>query len=105
MLAARRQSTRFGETHKLLMEVDGETYVVWSNGRINDVISSIPEDEMQKLLDSPSGVICQIEQEFATLSITGRGTNSYGHVTVFCKFVVNYPTVLATRELVHETKP
>ena len=54
VLAARRQSTRFGETHKLLMEVDGETYVVWSNGRINDVIASIPEEEIQKLLDSLS---------------------------------------------------
>ena len=78
MLAARRQSTRFGETHKLLMEVDGEIYVVWRNGRINDVMRSIPEEEMQKLFDSPSGVICQIEKELATLSITARGQTRMG---------------------------
>ena len=56
------------------------------------------------MFDSPSGVICQIEKELATLSITARGTNSYGQTTVFCNFVVNYPTALATRKVVHETK-
>ena len=104
VLAARKQNTRFGETYKLLVEVDGETYVVWSNAKINGVIDSIPKEEMQKLLDTKSGIMCQTEKELATLSITGRGTNSYGLTKVFCKFVVNHPTALATREVVHEAK-
>ena len=102
--AARRQSTRFGETHKLLVEVDGEIHVVWSNAKINSVIDSIPEEKMKKMLDSPTGVICYIEKELATLSITGRGTNSYGHTTVFCKFIVKDQVDLPVREVVHESK-
>ena len=104
VLAARRQCTRFGETHRLLLEIDGEIHVVWSNAKINSIINSIPEEEMQRILDSKTGVICQTEEELGTLSITGRGTNSYGHITVFCKFVFNHPTDLPVKEVVHETE-
>ena len=41
---------------------------------------------MLKMLDNASGIIAIPEKELATLTITGRGTNSYGHTTVYCKF-------------------
>ena len=38
------------------------------------------------MFDTTSGIIAFPEQELATLAITGRGTNSYGHITVYCSF-------------------
>ena len=84
--AARKQSTRFGDSHKLLVEVDGEKHIVWSNKQINNALDSIPDEKMLKILDNASGIIAIPEKELATLTITGRGTNSYGHTTVYCKF-------------------
>ena len=84
--AARKQNTRYGVSHKLLVEVNGEMHVVWGNKKINSTIDSIPKEKFSKMLDTTSGIIAFPEQELATLAITGRGTNSYGHITVYCNF-------------------
>ena len=40
------------------------------------------------LLDSKSEIISASNNEIATLTITGRGRNRYGHITVYCKFEI-----------------
>jgi len=84
--AARKQTTRYGDSYKLLVEVNGENSVVWSNQRINTGINSISKEKLQELFDKESGIIAPVKNELASLTITGRGTNRYGHVTVYCSF-------------------
>ena len=74
----------------MLVEINGDVQVVWSNTRINQEISSIPEEKLQELLDSESGIIAFVEKELADLTITGRGTNQYGKVTVYCDFELKH---------------
>ena len=50
---------------------------------MNSAINSIPDKEMQKILDGKIRVICKYEKDLLTLSITVQGRNSYGHIIVF----------------------
>ena len=101
--AVRKQNTRYGDSHKLLVEVDGNKHVVWSNKKIDSTINSIPKEQMSKMLDITSGIIALPEQELATLTITGRGRNSYGHTTVYCTFDFKAKGILENR-IVSQTK-
>ena len=51
VLAAKRQTTRFGPSYKLLVEDGDSTFIVWSNKSIADVFEEKPEEELEKLVN------------------------------------------------------
>ena len=84
VIAARKQQTRFGEQYRMLIEVEDEKKLVWGNHFIKQVFDGLPDEQKEKLEDEDSGFLAIYEQPLAVLTITGRGTNSYGHTTVSC---------------------
>jgi hypothetical protein len=86
VVAAKKQATRFGDTFKLLLDVEGENKVVWSNKYIKQTIDSLPSGFVQEIENNGFLFVCN--KDLAKLTVTGRGTNHYGHVIVYCKFEV-----------------
>ena len=63
VLAARRQNTRYGKTHTLLLRYGIFEKIVWGNATINHALDSIPEERMSAMLDPKSGIVCQFDKK------------------------------------------
>ena len=85
IIAARKQQTRFGEQYKMAVVIgdDKNLYGV-TISYIKQVFESLTDEQREKLEDYDSGFLAIYEKPLAVLTITGRGTNSYGHTTVYC---------------------
>ena len=86
--AAKRVATRFGTSFKLLIE-DGEgVYTIWSN---RCVVDSLTRVEQNNLVNIDGDFISLDNQPLGVLAVTGKGTNQYGNVSVYCSFTLNSP--------------
>ena len=82
--AAKKQATRYGDSYKLLLNVEGENNVVWGNTYINQTIDSLPSELVQEITSKGFLFVCN--KPLAKLTVTGRGRNHHGHVIVYCTF-------------------
>ena len=83
---AKRLATRFGISYKLLIEGETGDYTTWCNkGLINDLSKLEEDDNVQK----DGGFLSLENQPLGMLEITGKGTNVYGKVTVYTRFMLN----------------
>ena len=83
---AKKQKTRFGTSYKLLVDVDGDNYIIWSNHYINTKIEQILGEQRVNITGD---FISSDSTSLGVLTITGRGVNQYNHITVYCKFTLN----------------
>ena len=86
--AARKQNTRFGLSHRLLVCIDGKQTLVWANSKINGILDAFREGSGDLALEEESDFLVMYDRPLASLTITGRGTNPYGNITVQCTFKI-----------------
>ena len=81
--AAKKLATRFGTSYKLLLEDGKDCYLVWSNRCLTDIFDKLLEND----LVNKDGDFLSLEgQPLGVLTVTGKGTNQYGNVSVYCTF-------------------
>ena len=81
---AKKLETRFGSSYKLLVEDDDVVYIVWSNRCIANIL-----DGSDNVVNLDGDFVYLDGKSLGVLEITGKGTNHYGKVTVYCTFVLN----------------
>ena len=81
---AKKLETRFGSSYKLLVEDGNTVYIVWSNRRIANIL-----DGSDNLINLDGDFVYLDGKPLGVMEITGKGTNHYGKVTVYCTFVLN----------------
>ena len=104
---AKRLATRFGTSYKLLIGGETEDYTTWCNKDLINELSKLVEDSN---VQKDGGFLSLENQPLGVLEITGKGTNVYGNVTVYTRFMVNLientekasPTPVINPELVLE---
>ena len=87
--AVRKLPTQFGYQYQLAVSIDGEIYTVWANKYIASVVDSLSVEQVKDMFDEDSRVMTLYNKPLGKLTIMGRGTNSYGTTTVYCRFVID----------------
>ena len=86
--AAKRLATRFGTSYKFLIEDGEEHYTTWGN---KDLTTTLKQLEQGNLINKDGGFLSLDKKALGVLEITGKGTNAYGNVSVYAKFILNPP--------------
>ena len=91
--AARKVSSRYGPQYKLLLEHDDyeRNIVVWGNTQVTRALDSITDESRLVLTETGSGCLMLYQHPIGSLTVTGRGRNYFGGLSVYVAIEIDIP--------------
>ena len=85
VIIAKKESTWYGKQYKLLITVEDNPTIVWSNTAIRD---KLQEAEDAKTIDVNENFLYHPKEDLGNLNITGQGYTLNGHKIVYCNLSI-----------------
>lgn len=91
--AAKKVSSRYGPQYKLLLEHNKfeRNIVVWGNTQVTRALDNISDESRLVLTETGSGCLMLYQHPIGSLTVTGRGTNYYGGLSVYVSIEIDIP--------------